>query len=232
MNILQVVVNGGDTLQAAGEAAPTEEKLSFLSLAMEGGLAMIPLVILSIIGVYLLIERYTTIRKASKIDANFMNSIRDLVSNGNIQGAKSLCERTDSPIARILLKGISRIGKPLKNIEVSIENVGKLEVYKLEKGLPTLATISGAAPMIGFLGTVLGMIKAFYRLANSGGSMDITLLSGGIYEAMVTTVAGLVVGIFAYISYNSLTAMIDKVINKMEASSVEFIDLLQEPAGK
>jgi biopolymer transport protein ExbB len=209
---------------------PVGESQNLLDLALKGGLIMIPLVISSIIAVYLTVERYITIKKASKLDANFMANIKDLVLNGNIKGAKALCERTNSPIARILEKGISRIGKPLQNIDVSIQNAGNLEINKLEKGMPTLATISGAAPMIGFLGTVTGMVTAFFNMSQAGNNLTVSLLAGGIYEALVTTVTGLIIGIFAYIAYNQLTAMIEKIIHQMESSSVEFIDLLQEPA--
>lgn len=211
-------------------AAPAQESQNLFELALKGGIVMIPLAILSIIAVYLTVERYITIKKASKLDANFMANIKDLVLNGNIKGAKALCERTNSPIARMLEKGISRIGKPLQNIDVSIQNAGSLEINKLEKGMPTLATISGAAPMLGFLGTVTGMVTAFYNMSQAGNNLTVGLLAGGIYEALVTTVTGLVIGIFAYIAYNQLTAMIEKIIHQMEASSVEFIDLLQEPA--
>ncbi|MDX5321809.1 MAG: MotA/TolQ/ExbB proton channel family protein [Bacteroidota bacterium] len=222
---LQIV---SDTTAAA--APITEEKLNLLELTMKGGLIMIPIAVLFVIGIYLTIERYMTIKKAAKQDAGFMANVKDMVANGNIAGAKSLCANNGTPIGRMLEKGISRIGKPMKNIEVAIENVGKLEIYRLEKGMATLATISGAAPMIGFLGTVTGMIRAFFRMANAGNNIDITQLSGGIYEAMVTTVAGLIVGIFAYIGHNLLSAMIEKVVHRMEAAAVEFIDLLQEPA--
>lgn len=210
--------------------APIEEKLNLLELTMKGGLIMIPIAILLVIGLYLTIERYSTIKKAAKQDGTFMANVKDMVANDNIAGAKSLCASNGTPIGRMLEKGISRIGKPMKNIEVAIENVGKLEIYRLEKGMATLATISGAAPMIGFLGTVTGMIRAFFKMANAGNNIDITQLSGGIYEAMVTTVAGLVVGIIAYIAHNLLSAMIEKVVHRMEAAAVEFIDLLQEPA--
>lgn len=213
---------------AMGEVI-TEEKLNLLDLTMKGGFIMIPIVLLLLIGLYLTVERYMTIKKASKQDSAFMSNVKDMVANGNIAGAKSLCANNGTPIGRMLEKGISRIGKPMKNIEVAIENVGKLEIYRLEKGMATLATIAGAAPMIGFLGTVTGMIRAFFKMANAGNNIDITQLSGGIYEAMVTTVAGLIVGIFAYIAHNLLTAMIEKVVYGMEAAAVEFIDLLQEP---
>ncbi|MCB0735032.1 MAG: MotA/TolQ/ExbB proton channel family protein [Flavobacteriales bacterium] len=208
----------------------SQESLSVLDLALKGGWMLLPIVILSIIAVYLLIERYLTIKKARHYDPVFMARIKDMVKDGNIKGAQSLCETTNTPVARMLEKGLSRIGKPLDDISVAVQNVGNLEVSKLEKGMPLLATISGAAPMLGFLGTVTGMIKTFYTLAQNAEGIDIGSFSGGIYEAMVTTVGGLIVGIFAYISYNSLTAMIDKVIYRMEATSMEFLDILHEPA--
>jgi biopolymer transport protein ExbB len=214
----------------AAEAIPSEEKLNLLDLTIKGGFIMIPIALLFLVGIYLTIERYATIKKAAKENPTFMANVKDMVANGNITGARTLCSTNGTPIGRMLEKGIMRIGKPMKNIEVAIENVGKLEIYRLEKGMPALATIAGAAPMIGFLGTVTGMIRAFFRMANAGNNIDITLLSGGIYEAMVTTVAGLVVGIFAYIAHNLLAAMIEKVVHRMEAAAVEFIDLLQEPA--
>ncbi len=220
-------------LQVVNDSAailPGEQKINLLELTLKGGIIMIPIGILLIIGIYLTIERYVTVKKAAKEDPLFMKNVKDMVANGNIAGAKSLCANNGTPIGRMLEKGISRIGKPMKNIEVAIENVGKLEIYRLEKGMATLATISGAAPMLGFLGTVTGMVRAFFNMANAGNNIDIMQLSGGIYEAMVTTVAGLIVGIFAYIVHNTLTAMIEKVIHRMEAAAVEFIDLLQEPA--
>lgn len=218
-------------LQAEVEvSASTQKTLSILELLLSGGWLMIPMAILSFITIYIFIERYLTIAKASKIDDKFMPGIRDYVVNGNIQAAIALCKQNDAPVARMIEKGISRIGKPLKNIEVSIENVGKLEVYKLEKGLPTLATISGVAPMLGFFGTVTGMIQAFFAMANAGNNIDVSMLAGGIYVAMITTAVGLAVGIPAYFGYNFLMSRVDKVVNKMEAISVEFIDLLQEPA--
>lgn len=206
------------------------ESLNLFSLLLKGGVVMIPLAIFSVVAVYITVERYLTIKKASKLDQNFMANIKDMVLSGNIKGAKALCERTNSPIASMLGKGISRIGKPLQDINTAISNSGNIEINKLEKSMPTLATISGAAPMIGFLGTVTGMVKAFYNMSQAGSNLSVGLLSGGIYEALVTTVAGLIVGIFAYIAYNQLTAMIEKIVHQMEQSSVEFIDLLQEPA--
>lgn len=215
---------------SAGVNIANDSSMNILDLAMKGGIVMIPIVLLNIIGIYLLVERYLTIRKAGKQDPLFMKRIKDMVMEGNIKGAMSLCETTQTPVARMLEKGLSRIGKPLKDIHVAVENTGRLEVYKLEKGMATLATISGAAPMLGFLGTVTGMINTFRGLAQQAETINAGALSGGIYEAMVTTVAGLVVGIFAYIAYNMLTAMIEKVIFKMEANTVEFLDILHEPS--
>ena len=213
-------------------AQPTEEKLNLIELVFKGGFFMVPLAILSIMAVYILVERYVTIKKARKEDSQFMNLIKDFVASGNIHSAQDLCGKTDHPLARMMGKGVMRIGRPLKDIETAVENVGKIEVGKLEKNLGTLATIAGAAPMIGFLGTVTGMIRAFYNMSKAGNNIDPGLLSGGIYEAMVTTAAGLVVGIIAYIGYNVLVSMIDKVVHNLEARTVEFLDLLQEPAKK
>ncbi len=191
---------------------------------------MIPILLLSFLAVYLFIERWLTIKKASRIDSDFMSNIRSYMLSGNLNSAEALCKSQNTPIARMIGKGIQRIGKPLSAINASIENVGKLELYKLEKRLAVLATIAGAAPMIGFLGTVTGMIRAFYNIAKAGSTVDPGILAGGIYEALITTAAGLTVGILAYIGYNFLVTMIDRVVHTMEATSVEFIDLLQEPA--
>lgn len=228
--LLQINIDGAAVADSTSAVPVTEQQLNYIELVLKGGIIMIPIAVLLIIGLYLTIERWLTIRKASKLDPSFMANVKDMVASGNIAGAKNLCQRTSTPVARMIEKGISRIGKPMKNIEVAIENVGKLEIYKLEKGLPTLATISGAAPMIGFLGTVTGMITAFFDMAKSGNNVEIDTLAGGIYEALVTTVAGLIVGIIAYIAYNLLTAAIERVIHKMEGAAVEFLDLLQEPA--
>ena len=207
------------------------ETTTIFELLLKGGLFLIPVLLLSVVGLYIFVERYLTIKKADKLDDSFMPNIKDYVTNGNIAAAKSLCQQNESPVARMIEKGIIRIGKPLKNIEVAIENVGKLELFKLEKGLNVLATISGAAPMLGFLGTVTGMIKAFYAMANAGNNIDVGVLAGGIYEALITTAVGLAVGIMAFVGYNLLVNMVDKVVHKMEATSVEFVDLLQEPAS-
>ena len=224
------LTNMNHTLLQITETAPSSESINLIDLTMKGGPIMIPLAVLSVIAVYLTIERFLTLKKASKLEANFMANIKDLVLNGNIKGARALCERTNSPIARMIEKGVTRIGKPLQDIDTSIHNVGNIEINKLETGMPTLATISGAAPMLGFLGTVTGMVTAFHKMSSAGANLTVSLLAGGIYEALVTTVAGLIIGIFAYIAYNQLTSMIEKIIHRMEASAVEFIDLLQEPA--
>lgn len=218
------------TLDTLSSEAASDQSIQLFELLKKGGLIMIPLLILSIIAVYIFIERYFTIKKATKEDPNFMQHIRDFVLSGNIEAAKQLCATTDTPIARMVEKGIMRVGRPLRDIDAAVENVGKLEVYRLEKNVATVATIAGAAPMIGFLGTVTGMIRAFFNLSQAGNNVDPGLLAGGIYEAMVTTAGGLVVGILAYIFYNVLTSMIEKVIYKLEARSVAFLDLLQEPA--
>ena len=190
---------------------------------------MIPLVLLSIIAAYIFGERYMVLKKASKIDPNFMEQIKDQIYQGKVDSALRLCKSNDTPIARMIEKGISRIGRPLNDVNTAIENVGNLEISKLEKGLPTLASVAGGAPMIGFLGTVTGMVRAFYDMATAGNNIDIQLLSSGIYEAMVTTVAGLIVGISAYFAYNILVSKVDKVVFKMEATTSEFMDLLHEP---
>lgn len=210
--------------------APSIETLSIWEMIQGGGwYIMIPLGVLSIIAVYIFIERLLAINKASKEDKDFMNKIRDFIHDGKIDAAKTLCGSNNTPVARMLEKGVSRIGKPINDIAASIENVGKLEVYKLEKGLSTLATVAGAAPMIGFLGTVIGMIVTFHAMKVSDTGVEISELSGGIMQAMVTTVAGLVIGILAYIAYNTLVTRVDKVVHNMEAKTIEFLDLLDEP---
>jgi biopolymer transport protein ExbB len=206
-----------------------DESISVLDLAIQGGFMMIPILIVSVIAIYLFIERMMIINKANQSPEQFMNRVKESVLRGDINGAKLLCAQQDSPMARMIQKGLSRIGSPLKNIEASIENVGKLEIFKLEKNLSGIATIAGAAPMMGFLGTVIGMVEAFMAIAQEEGSVSPKLLSSGIYTAMITTVAGLMVGIIAYLAYNYLVTRVQKVIHKMEYTSIEFIDLLQEP---
>ena len=219
--------NVGTVVDAANGGG--QEAISVLDLLLNGGFMMIPLVLLLFGAIYIFIERTLTMRKAQNIPPQFMNNIRKLVTDGRVDEAKSLCDETESPVAKMIEKGLSRIGSPLKNIRESIENVGAIELYRLEKNLSTLATISGAAPMIGFLGTVTGMIQAFIAIAQEEGSVSPKLLSAGIYEAMITTATGLAVGIVAYLGYNYLVSQVQKVVHKMEMTSVDFIDLLQEP---
>jgi biopolymer transport protein ExbB len=206
-----------------------DESMSVLDLAIQGGFMMVPIFILSVIAIYLFFERLMIINKANQNPDQFMNRVKELVLRGDITGAKMLCAQQDSPVGRMIQKGLYRIGSPLKNIEASIENVGKLEIFKLEKNLSSIATIAGAAPMMGFLGTVIGMVEAFIAIAQEEGSVSPKLLSSGIYTAMITTVAGLIVGIMAYLAYNFLVTRVQKVVHKMEYTSIEFIELLQEP---
>ncbi|PIF00436.1 MAG: biopolymer transporter ExbB [Maribacter sp.] len=216
-----------------GEALPEEKTLSIIDLILSGGMGSIIIIailfVLLFVALYIYFERIFAIKAASKIDKDFMNQIRDHVTNGKLEAAKLLCAQTDSPVARLTEKGVSRIGKPLDDINTAIENAGTLEVYKLERNVSVLATVAGAAPMIGFLGTVIGMILAFHEMATSGGQAEMGSLASGIYTAMTTTVAGLIVGIIAYIGYNHLVNRTDKVVHKMEANAVEFLDLLNEP---
>jgi biopolymer transport protein ExbB len=206
-----------------------QQSISIWELTIQGGPIMIPIAILWVIAIYLFVERWLTINKANEDPDMFMGKVKELVLKGDITGAKMLCAQNNTPVARMIEKGISRIGTPLKTIEASIENVGKIEIFKLEKNLPTLATIAGAAPMIGFLGTVIGMVQAFIAISQEEGSVSPKLLSSGIYTAMITTVAGLIVGIIAYLAYNFLVSRVQKVVHKMEYTSIDFIDLLQEP---
>ncbi len=216
----------------AMDGASGELRMSYWELAMKGGWVMLPILLLSVIAVYIFFERFFAIKKAAEIDTNFMNRIRDYFYDGKVENALTLCQSYNNPTARMIEKGIHRIGRPLADINGAIENTGKLEIYKLEKGLPTLATVAGGAPMIGFLGTVMGMIRAFYDMSMAGNNIDVSLLSNGIYTALVTTVAGLIVGIVAYFAYNILVARVEKVVNKLEANSTEFLDLLNEPVSK
>ena len=215
-----------DTLATEPEGISTK----FIDLAMKGGWIMIPIIVLSVIAVYIFFERYFAIKKASKFDSGLLEKIKAYITTGKIDAAIALCRSNANPASRMMEKGISRIGRPLTDVNAAIENVGNLEISKLEKGLPTLASVAGGAPMIGFLGTVMGMIQAFYDMSNAGNNIDVTLLSTGIYQAMVTTVAGLIVGIIAYFAYNILVANVEKVVFKMEAATSEFMDLLNEPA--
>lgn len=228
---LQDNAQEGAELIADGEQV--EKTLSIIELISSGGLAgqiiIAILFVLLIMACYIYFERLFAIKEASKIDSNFMNQIKDYVSNGKIDAAQNLCSQVNSPVSRLISKGITRIGKPLEDINTAIENAGRLEVYGLEKHVSILATISGAAPMIGFLGTVIGMILAIFELANAGGTIQMDVLASGLYTAMTTTVAGLIVGIVAYIAYNHLVVRTDKVVYQMEANSLEFLDHLNEP---
>ncbi|MGD2034018.1 MAG: MotA/TolQ/ExbB proton channel family protein [Bacteroidales bacterium] len=206
-----------------------EMKMPFLELAQKGGWIMIPIVFLSFVAVYIFFERFFAVRKASQIDINFMNRIKDYIYDEKLDAALALCQSFNNPAARMVEKGIQRIGRPLNDVNTAIENVGKLEIYKLEKGLPLLATVAGGAPMIGFLGTVMGMVRAFYDMAQQANNIDVGLLSNGIYTALITTVAGLIVGIVAYFAYNVLVARIEKVVFKLEGTTSDFMDLLNEP---
>ena len=210
-------------------AQPAAEKLTLLDFAIKGGWVMIPIMLLSLVAAYIFIERYYVIRRASREDINFMNRIKDYIHDGKVDAAMALCKSTDSPSARMIEKGISRLGRPLQDISTAIENVGKLEISKLERGFPTLATITGAEPMLGFLGTVIGMVQSFYAMAQAGNNIDVSMMSGGIYTALITTVAGLIVGILGYFAYNTLVVRVERVVFSLEATNTEFLDILNEP---
>ncbi len=214
--------HGLNTMQQAAES------FNLLSLLEKGGWLMYPLYLLFVATVFVFFERLIAIRKASRIDANFMNIIRDNIVTGNLSAARSLSKNTDNPVARMIDKGIQRIGKPIDAIEKSMENVGNLEIYKMERNLTILSLVYGIAPMIGFLGTIFGMLQLFYTI-NSTGDFTPASIAGGIYTKMVTSASGLIIGLLAYVAYNFLTTQINKTVNKMEAASSEFIDILQEP---
>lgn len=220
-----------DAMQTSEAMIPQEAKMNLMEMAVKGGWLMLVLLALSIIAIYIFGKKWWMIHQASRIDDNFMRDIRDYIHEGKLKSALSLCEKYDSPVARLVEKGISRIGRPLDDIQAAIENTGNTEVARLEKGLPILGSISGGAPMIGFLGTVLGMVQAFFNMAQAGSNIDITLLSSGIYTAMITTVGGLIVGILAYFGYNYLTSNISDLVFKMESTTIDFMDLLHEPAN-
>ena len=242
MNILTTILawaNGiedgayqvADTLTNTSIADPTviEQELSMWELCIKGGIIMIPLLILSIVSIYILVERFFAIRKAAQEDNTFMKRIKDYIHDGEIESAMNLCKKTNTPYSRLIQKGITRIGRPMNDVLVAIENVGNMEVAELEKGFTWLATTAAGAPMIGFLGTVTGMVQAFFAMASAGNNANVTVLSSGIYEALVTTVAGLFVGIIALFAYNYLVAMVNKVMKQLEAKTMEFMDLLNEP---
>lgn len=234
MHILQIA---GDTLvgampQLSQTATATAESLSVWDLALKGGWIMIVLLILSILAVYIYIERLLLLRQMNKPSETFLQKIRDYIREGKLQSAKDLCQTQDTPGSRMIAKGIERLGRPTQDIMTAIENVGNIEVAKLEKNLPALGTIASGAPMIGFLGTVTGMVRAFYDMATAGSNVDVALLSSGIYEALVTTVGGLIVGIIALFMYNHLVGQIDKIVTKSEAEALEFMDLMNEPVQR
>jgi biopolymer transport protein ExbB len=225
MAFLNIILQGG--------SVPVEKaitaKLTLLDLTIKGGWVMIPIILLSFVAAYIFIERYFVIRKATQEDMNFMNRIKDYIHDGKVDAAVALCKSTDSPSARMVEKGITRLGRPLQDISTAIENVGKLEISKLEKGFPTLATITGAEPMLGFLGTVIGMVQSFYAMSQAGNNIDVSMMSDGIYTALITTVAGLIVGIIGYFAYNTLVVKVEKVVFNLEATLTEFMDILNEP---
>ncbi len=210
---------------------PTEAEINVIDLAFKGGWIMVVLLLLSLMAGYIFIQRLLVIRRAGKEDQNFMNRIKDYIHEGKVDSALNLCRSTNTPSARMIEKGITRLGRPMNDVLVAIENVGNLEIAKLEKGFPLIATTAAGAPMLGFLGTVTGMVRAFFDMANAGTNVDVSLLSGGIYEALVTTIGGLVVGIITLFAYNYLVSQVDNVVNKMEARTMEFMDLLNEPAN-
>jgi len=210
-------------------AEPVQQPLTFLSLIMKGGWVMVPIGILSVLAVYFAVERFIVINRARRIDQNFMRNIRDHLLNGKMDSALSLCRNTNTPIARLLLKGIKRIGKPIKEVESAVESEGRLEIYKLERNMNFLAIIAGIAPMMGFVGTISGVIKIFYNISVEK-NISIDAIAGGLYEKMITSAAGLLVGIFAFICYHVLNSMVDRVSYMLEQNAVDFIDLIQEPA--
>ena len=219
----------------SAQAAPVvqqEMSYSLLEMAAKGGPLMIVLLLLSILAIFIFGKKWWAIRRAGKIDKDFMMDIRDYINEGKIKSARTLCSKYDTPVARMVEAGLARSGKSLSDVQTAVENVGNVEVARLEKGLPYLATISGGAPMIGFLGTVLGMVQAFFNMSNAGNNIDITLLSSGIYTAMITTVGGLIVGIIAYFGYNYLSARISSLIYSMESATIKLMDALSEPVEK
>ena len=233
--LFQIQTNMDTVMAAAQESVavmeqPAEETINLFTMAQYGGWIMIVLALLLAFAIYLFVERLVVLTKATKEDKTFMNRIRDYIKDGNIDSATKLCQRTNTPAARMIEKGITRIGRPMQDVQVAIENVGNLEVSKLEKGLVLMATIAAGAPMLGFLGTVLGMIQTFFNMAqNASGVIEISSLSEGMYQAMVTTVGGLIVGILAMFAYNLLVSRIDRVVRQLESRTMEFMDLLNEP---
>lgn len=229
LTLLQAAEAVSQTAEALTTAPAVDKSIGLGELIMKGGWLMVPLFILLGIGIFIFVERFRVIRRASKLDPNFMDKIKDLMYEGKINVALKLCKETDNPSARMIEKGIEHLGRPMSDIQASIENVANLEVSKMEQNLPFLATIAGGAPMIGFLGTVLGMVEAFMDMSQIGGVVDLQVLSSGLYTAMVTTVAGLLVGIPAYFGYNYLVQRIEKQVFQMEANTIAFMDILNQP---
>jgi biopolymer transport protein ExbB len=230
--LLQVTNPAAETpLNLSGTPAPAMAEMDIMDLAVKGGPIMIVLLVLSLLALFIFIQRWLVIRQAGTSDDAFMSRIKDYIHDGKVESAINLCQTTDSPTARMIGKGISRLGRPVNDILATVENAGNLEVAKLEKGFPIIATTASGAPMIGFLGTVTGMVRAFFDMANAGTNVDIQLLSSGIYEALVTTVGGLVVGIIALFAYNYLVSKVDSVVNQLETRTMDFMDLLNEPVN-
>jgi len=224
MILANILLQGTAAVEAGEEAT-----MSLADLYMAGGWVMHIIALLSFVALYIFVERYLVVTKATKIDANFMNRIKDYMYEGKVDAALQLCRKTNTPQARMVDKGITRLGRPLADVTSAIENVGRLEIHKLEKRFPTLATIAGAAPLLGFFGTVIGMVQAFYEMSLAGNSLDISTLSGGIYVALITTVGGLILGILAYFGYNTLVVKVENVVFQLETTSTEFLDILNEP---
>ncbi|MCK9343656.1 MAG: MotA/TolQ/ExbB proton channel family protein [Massilibacteroides sp.] len=235
MNILlflqAVTSNAAQMPELTTGDVPVQQSMNILDLALKGGWIVLIIFLISILALFIFVKRLLIIRQARKIDESFMNRIKDYIHEGKVDSALNLCHRTDSPAARMVEKGITRLGRPMSDVMVAIENVGNLEVAELEKGFPVIATVAAGAPMLGFLGTVTGMVRAFFDMANAGTNVDVSLLSGGIYEALISTVAGLIVGIITLFAYNYLVSQVDEVVNKMQATTMEFLDLLNEPAN-
>lgn len=218
------------TAPVAEAAEPVVRELSVWELTKSGGPLMIVLALLAVVSIYIFFERLFAINRANRQDRTFMDRIKDLIHRGDVDQALKLCQDTNTPYSRMIEKGVSRIGRPMNDVLVSIENVGNMEIAKLEKGFNWLATTAAGAPMIGFLGTVLGMVDAFFQIASAGNNSSVSIIASGIYQALVTTVAGLIVGIVALFAYNYLNSRVNKVMNKLEGKSMEFMDLLNEPA--
>jgi len=228
LQITEGVSNTAVAVPTVAQQAPKQDTLSLLDLIIKGGYIMIPIGVLSIISIYVLIEKFIAIKKAGRVSNDFMNNVKENIKKGNLEGASSVCNNNPSAVAVVINKGIARIGKPIKEIESAMEGVGKLEVAKMEKNISILGIVAGIAPMFGFIGTISGVIKIFYNISLAD-NISIGLISGGLYEKMITSAAGLVVGVFSFVSYHYLNLMIDRTIYKIEASSIEFIDVLQDP---